>query len=67
MAIKSIEWLGMYEAKALIVKSEWMRDEAVRLYKVLAGKIRIISPDSKSWIEDTLETYKIVAGDGSSR
>lgn len=67
MAIKSIEWLGMFEAEALIVKSEWMRDEAVRLYKVPAGKIRIISPDSKSWIEDTLETYKNVAGDGSSR
>jgi glycogen(starch) synthase len=67
MAIKSIEWLGMFEAEALIVKSEWMRDEAVRLYKVPAGKIRIISPDSKSWIEDTLETYKNVAGDGSPR
>jgi glycogen(starch) synthase len=67
MAIKSIEWLGMYESKALIVKSEWMRDEAVRLYKVPPGKVRIISPDSKSWIEDTLETYKNVAGGGSSR
>ncbi|MFZ0966021.1 MAG: glycosyltransferase, partial [Candidatus Bathyarchaeia archaeon] len=25
MAIKSIEWLGMYEAEKLIVKSDWMR------------------------------------------
>jgi len=26
MAIKSIEWLGLYEAKKVVVKSEWMRE-----------------------------------------
>jgi glycogen(starch) synthase len=67
MAIKSIEWLGMYEAKALIVKSEWMRDEAVRLCKVPPGKVRIISPDTLGWIENVLETYKNAVGGGSSR
>jgi glycogen(starch) synthase len=67
MAIKSIEWLGMYEAKALIVKSEWMRDEAVRLCKVPPGKVRIISPDTPGWIENVLETYKNAVGGGSSR
>jgi glycogen(starch) synthase len=67
MAIKSIEWLGMYEAKALIVKSEWMRDEAVRLCKVPPGKVRIISPDTPGWIENVLETYKNAVGGGSPR
>jgi glycosyltransferase involved in cell wall biosynthesis len=58
MAIKSIEWLGTYEAKNLIVKSEWMRSEVARLYKVPAEKIRTVSPDSANWIEDILATYR---------
>jgi hypothetical protein len=66
MAIKSIEWLGMHETKRLIVKSEWMRDEVIRLYKVPAEKITVIKPDSASWIDDILETYKNVAQGGSS-
>lgn len=58
MAIKSIEWLGMYEAKRLIVKSEWMKGEVVRLYKVPDEKITVVSPDSASWIQDVLATYR---------
>lgn len=34
MAIKSIEWLGFYEANLVSVKSNWMRDEIIRIYKV---------------------------------
>jgi glycosyltransferase involved in cell wall biosynthesis len=62
MAIKSIEWLGFYEAKKVIVKSEWMRDEVVRIYKVPRDKIRVVAPRSKAWMKDILETYKSVAG-----
>ena len=66
MAIKSIEWLGMYDAKRLIVKSEWMRDEMVRIYKVPIEKIQVILPDSASWIENVLRTYgTVVEGAGS--
>jgi glycosyltransferase involved in cell wall biosynthesis len=61
MSIKSIEWLGMYEAGKLVAKSEWMRDEIVRIYKVPADKTKVIPPKSKDWIKDTLETYKNVA------
>jgi hypothetical protein len=64
MAIKSIEWLGMYEAKVLLVKSEWMRDEAIRVYKVPAEKVTVFSPKSANWIRDVLEAYKNVAGGG---
>jgi glycogen(starch) synthase len=60
MSIKSIEWLGMYEAGKLVVKSEWMRDEVVRIHKVPAVKIRVISPSSADWLKTILELYTIV-------
>ena len=62
MAIKSIEWLGMYEAKKLVVKSEWMRDEVNRIYKVPTDKIKVIPPKSKTWMKEILETYKNITG-----
>ena len=62
MAIKSIEWLGMYEAEKLIVKSEWMRDEVLRLYKVPLEKVKVIQPKSAGWIKEVLETYKSLKG-----
>jgi ActR/RegA family two-component response regulator len=46
MSIKSIEWLGTYEAEKLVVKSEWMRDEVARIYKVPTAKIRVVTPKS---------------------
>jgi glycogen(starch) synthase len=58
MAIKSIEWLGMYEASAIIVKSEWMADEAIRIYKVPEAKIKIVNPESGFWPKNVLEVYK---------
>ena len=62
MAIKSIEWLGMYEAEKLIVKSEWMRDEVSRLYKVPLEKVKVIQPKSAGWIKEVLKTYKSLKG-----
>ena len=62
MAIKSIEWLGFYEAKKIIVKSEWMRDEVIRVYKVPKDKIKVVEPKSRAWMKDILETYKSVTG-----
>ena len=66
MAIKSIEWLGMYEAEKLIVKSDWMRDEAYRLYKVPLEKVKVIPPKSVNWVKNVLETYQNVVGGGTS-
>ena len=66
MAIKSIEWLGMYEADRLVVKSEWMQDEIFRLYKVPLEKIKVIQPESANWIKSILEVYRNVVGDKSS-
>jgi len=58
MSIKSIEWLGMYEAEKLLVKSEWMRDEIVRIYKAPTDKVRVVQPKSANWIKEILETYR---------
>jgi glycosyltransferase involved in cell wall biosynthesis len=66
MSIKSIEWLGFYEAKKVSVKSEWMRDEVVRIYNVPKEKIEVVAPNANSWIKKVLELYKTVAGGLSS-
>ncbi|MEM3730736.1 MAG: glycosyltransferase [Candidatus Bathyarchaeia archaeon] len=65
MAIKSIEWLGMYEAEKLIVKSEWMRSEVFRLFKVPLEKVKVVHPKSANWLKEILEVYKSVARDAA--
>ena len=61
MAIKSIEWLGFYEAKAISVKSGYMKDEIVRIYNVPQEKIAIISTERSIWIGEVLKLYNRVA------
>ncbi|MCD6446143.1 glycosyltransferase [Candidatus Bathyarchaeota archaeon] len=63
MAIKSIEWLGTYEAKLLLVKSEWMKNEVIRIYKVPGEKVKVIHPKSKVWMKEVLEAYKSITGE----
>jgi hypothetical protein len=67
MSIKSIEWLGLYEAKMVTAKSEWMRDEIIRIYKVPKEKLKVISPSANFWIKDVLKLYKTVAGGSRSK
>lgn len=66
MAIKSIEWLGMYEASGLVVKSEWMRDEAFRLYRAPIEKMNVIPQGSTGWMKGILAVYKNTAEAGAS-
>jgi glycogen synthase len=65
MSIKSIEWLGFYEAEKVSVKSKWMKDEIVRIHNVPKDKVAIISPSTDSWIKDVLSLYKAAAGGGN--
>jgi glycosyltransferase involved in cell wall biosynthesis len=58
MSIKSIEWLGTFEAEKLLVKSAWMRDEIIRIYKVPTDKIKVVAPKSANWMKEILETYR---------
>jgi glycosyltransferase involved in cell wall biosynthesis len=67
MAIKSIEWLGFYEAEKVSVKSEWMRDEIVRIYNVPKEKIKVVLPNTSSWVKEVLELYNDVTGGVRSR
>lgn len=62
MAIKSIEWLGFYEAEEVIVKSEWMKEEIIRIYKVPKEKINVISTNPDSWIKEVLKVYNNASG-----
>jgi glycosyltransferase involved in cell wall biosynthesis len=62
MAIKSIEWLGMFEAERLVVKSDWMRNEVGRVYKVPLEKIVVIPPRSAGWIKHVLSVYQSLVG-----
>lgn len=58
MAIKSIEWLGTYEANRILVKSDWMRNEVMRIYKVPNEKVRTVSLGSQTWIQDLMKVYE---------
>jgi glycosyltransferase involved in cell wall biosynthesis len=62
MAIKSIEWLGFYEAEKVSAKSEWMRNEIVRIYNVPREKVKVVLPNTSSWIKEVLELYNVAAG-----
>ncbi len=61
MAIKSIEWLGFYEAAKIAVKSKWMKEEVIRIYKVPEEKIAVISSEPSHRIRDTLKLYRNAA------
>jgi glycosyltransferase involved in cell wall biosynthesis len=61
MAIKSIEWLGFFEAAAVCVKSEWMKEEVIRIYNVPKEKITVISTDPTLFAKEVLELYSSVA------
>ena len=68
MAIRGIEWLGLYEAKKVTAKSEWMQNEIIRLYKVPKEKIKIITPNTNNWVKNVLEAYKTAAtGDSACK
>jgi glycosyltransferase involved in cell wall biosynthesis len=62
MAIKSVEWLGFYEAEKISVKSDWMKDEIIKIYKVPKEKITVISINPNSWIKEVQKLYRNVAG-----
>lgn len=65
MAIKSIEWLGFYDAGLISVKSDWMRDEIIRIYKVPKEKIRVISTDPLNWISNISKHYQSLSGESN--
>jgi hypothetical protein len=57
MSIKSIEWRGFYEAAKVNVKSQWMKEEIIRIYNVPPEKIVVASVNQDTWIKDILKLY----------
>jgi glycogen synthase len=67
MAIKSIEWLGFYEAAHVCVRSEWMKKEVTHIYKVPEEKITVISTAPvNGWIKSVLKVYRSVSEEKKS-
>jgi glycogen(starch) synthase len=58
LSIKSIEWMGAYEAERVLVKSEWMKQEVSQIYKVPHEKIIVIQPNASNWIDEIIESYR---------
>lgn len=61
MAIRGIEWLGLYESVAVTVKSDWMKNEVIRIHRVPSEKITVLSPSSRNWVKDVISVYKSVS------
>jgi glycosyltransferase involved in cell wall biosynthesis len=61
MAIKSIEWLVFFESARISVKSDWMKEEVVRIYQVPKEKIAVISSDPSSLVKEFQKLYGKVA------
>ncbi len=61
MAIRGIEWLGFYEASAVTAKSEWMKNEIIKIYKVPTERISVITPSSDTWIKEVMDVYDLAA------
>lgn len=59
MAIKSIEWLGFYEASKVCVKTEWMKNEIIRIYKVPKEKIVVVNING-NWVKSVIKVYNSV-------
>jgi 1,4-alpha-glucan branching enzyme len=58
LAIKSIERLGVAEARRILVRSSWMKKEISQLYDVPRGKIKVVSPRSSTWIRNIMRIYE---------
>jgi hypothetical protein len=63
MAIRGIEWLGFFETAAVTVKSDWMKNEIMRVYKVPKEKITVLSPSASTWVKDVVRVYSSTSGD----
>jgi hypothetical protein len=53
-----MESLGMDEARRILVKSEWMKQELKHHYNTSDKMIEIVPPDAESWIDRILAGYR---------
>ena len=67
MAIKSIEWLGFFEAREVNAKSESMQNEIIKIYKVPKEKVNVIDTNNPSWVGDKIVRYRAIAEGAKNR
>ena len=61
MAIKSIEWLGFYEANKISVKSESIKNDVINIYKVPGEKIKILESDWPSNFKEIRSIFTAIS------
>ncbi len=61
MAIRGIEWLGFYEAAHVTAKTDWMKEEIMRIYNVPQEKITIVEPTTPTWLKNVTTVYESLA------
>jgi glycosyltransferase involved in cell wall biosynthesis len=60
-AIKEIEDMGIWESNQVITNTEWLKNEVLRYYGGgHGGKINVVWPLSKDWVEDVVSIYQKV-------
>jgi 1,4-alpha-glucan branching enzyme len=60
MTIKSLETSGFFEASLVRVKSDWMRNEIIRIYDVPFEKIATVSTNPEFGIAELVKQYRSV-------
>lgn len=61
IAINNIEALGIREADAIIVKSEWMKQELDTYHPGFQEKVKVIAPDKSTWIKEIIALYNLLS------
>ena len=59
--IKGLENMGIHESELVITKSDSMKEEVIKIYKVPESKIIVIAPSEKDWIREIVKSYRKTA------
>jgi len=62
MAIKSIEWLGFYEANKIIVKSKSIKKDVINIFNVPREKIKILESDLPTNFKNIRNIFNGISG-----
>ena len=62
MAIKSIEWLGFYEANKIIVKSKSIKKDVISIFNVPREKIKILESDLPTNFKNIRNIFNGISG-----
>jgi glycosyltransferase involved in cell wall biosynthesis len=61
-AIRETEDMGIWESDQVITNTEWLKNEVLRYYGGgHGGKMNVVWPLSKDWVEDVVSVYQKVA------